>query len=202
MYISHTLLLRPHPSLNLDMAVHCTITYLLSKCSRSKSVSLTNVVFCDTRSSFSYFSLALSVVFLLLHLLHYIFNLVCALHVSSTSSFALALSANLFSLSRFFGTLVSISVFQLVLVLVLVLLQLLWEVPEQNDSVFSSYLSCPSFLMSTLNIVLSHCNHVLALSNDVNLFEHLHFLVKDTLKKEDFQEHLLEQTFAKCPCTM
>lgn len=100
----------------------------------------------------------------------------------------------------FFGTLVSISVFQLVLVLVL--LQLLWEVPEQNDSVFSSYLSCPSFLMSTLNIVLSHCNHVLALSNDVNLFEHLHFLVKDTLKKEDFQEHLLEQTFAKCPCTM
>lgn len=47
--------------------------------------------------------------FLLLHLLHYIFNLVCALHVSSTtfvflfsSSFALALSANLFSLSRFF----------------------------------------------------------------------------------------------------
>lgn len=147
--------------------------------------------------------------FLLLHLLHYIFNLVCALHVSSTtfvflfsSSFALALSANLFSLSRFFGTLVSISVFQLVLVLVLVLLQLLWEVPEQNDSVFSSYLSCPSFLMSTLNIVLSHCNHVLALSNDVNLFEHLHFLVKDTRKKEDFQEHLLEQTFAKCPCTM
>lgn len=106
----------------------------------------------------------------------------------------------LFSFSFFFGTLVSISVFQLVLVLVL--LQLLWEVPEQNDSVFSFYLSCPSFLMSTLNIVLSHCNHVLALSNDVNLFEHLHFLVKDTLKKEDFQEHLLEQTFAKCPCTM
>lgn len=181
---------------------------MLSKCSRSKSVSLTNVVFCGTRSSFSYFSLALSVVFFVVasFALHFqfglcitcVFNYVCFFCFRHLLPLPCLPTSFLFLV--FFGTLVSISVFQLVLVLVL--LQLLWEVPKQNDSVFSSYLSCPSFLKSTLNIVLSHCNHVLALSNDVNLFEHLHFLVKDTLKKEDFQEHLLEQTFAKCPCTM
>lgn len=99
----------------------------------------------------------------------------------------------------FFGTLVSISVFQFVLVMVL--LQLLWEVPEQNDSVSSSYLSCPSLLTSTSHIVLYHCKHVLALSNDVYLFEHLHFLIEDTLKKEDFQEYFLMQTLAKCQCS-